>query len=213
RVAPCVRGRARTCRASINGRRRSRDETSPPRARGQYAGSSPRTKYRCATADGARSLGDWCSSALAERRLRSSGASSGPLAISSALRICQHTYALNGAPSCDALASLGSSRPKGGLASPTYGIERIVGEPCLSRVRMLRFHMQVRNAGRTWLRNRDPRLAKPLDDGVVQVAADRQGLFHIGNNATQLEFQRAVPEAQPEAQQECPGGRSCTIWG
>src|SRR5215470_3717224 len=55
------------------------------------------------------------------------------------------------------------------------------------------------------LRNRDTRLAKPLDDGVVQVAADRQGLFHIGDNATQLEFQRAVSEAQPEAQQECPG--------
>ena len=67
--------------------------------------------------------------------------------------------------------------------------------------------------GTQWLRNRNARLAKPLDDGVVQVAADRQGLFHIGDNATQLEFQRAVPEAQPEAQQECPGGRSCTIWG
>src|SRR5262249_36288713 len=84
--------------------------TRPPRARGQYAGSSPRTNYRCATADGARSLGDWCSSALAERRLRSSGASSGPLAISSALRICQHTCALNGAPSCHALAKLVSVR-------------------------------------------------------------------------------------------------------
>ena len=45
------------------------------------------------------------------------------------------------------------------------------------------------------LRNRDARLAKPLDDGVVQIAADRQGLFHIGDNATQFEFQRAVSEA------------------
>src|SRR5215468_9251378 len=54
---------------------------------------------------------------------------------------------------------------------------------------------------------RDARLAKPFDDGVVQVAADRQGLFHIGDNATQFEFQRAVSEAQPEAQQECPGRR------
>ena len=45
------------------------------------------------------------------------------------------------------------------------------------------------------LRNHDARLAKPLDYGVVQVAADRQGLLHIGDNATQFEFQRAVSEA------------------
>src|SRR5262245_60016374 len=57
------------------------------------------------------------------------------------------------------------------------------------------------------LRNRDTRLAKPLDDGVVQVAADRQGLFHIGDDATQFEFQRAVREAYPEAQEECPRSR------
>src|SRR5262244_1887241 len=81
------------------------------------------------------------------------------------------------------------------------------GKPNLSRVGMLSLAYASWQLGTQWLRNRNARLAKPLDDGVVQVAADRQGLFHIGNNATQLEFQRAVPEAQPEAQQECPGGR------
>src|SRR5262249_58509828 len=59
------------------------------------------------------------------------------------------TYALNGAQSHDPLASLRSSRPKAGRVSPTYGIERIVGKPSLSRVRTLRLPPQVGGSGRS----------------------------------------------------------------
>src|SRR5258708_30692711 len=37
------------------------------------------------------------------------------------------------------------------------------------------------------LRNHDARLAKPLDDGVVQVAADRQGLLRSEEHTSELQ--------------------------
>src|SRR6516164_6611072 len=100
----------------------------------------------------------------------------------------QYVYALDGARSRDTLRASGRK-----------------AQPVESRNAPLAYASWQLGAQR--LRNRDARLAKPLDDGVVQVAADRQGLLHIGDNATQLEFQRAVREAYPEAQEECPGRR------
>src|SRR5215831_15864487 len=118
------------------------------------------------------------------------------------------TYALDGARSRDPLASLRKLTAKRRARIPnlwdrTYGWK---AQPVESQnASLASANLAVQDA--VGLRNRDARLAKPLDDGVVQVAADRQGLFHIGDDATQFEFQRAVREAYPEAQEECPRWR------
>ena len=44
----------------------------------------------------------------------------------------------------------------------------------------------------------DPRLSKPRHDGVMQIAAHGEALFHIGDNAAQFEFQPDIPETQQE---------------
>src|SRR5262245_12873170 len=120
-------------------------------------------------------------------------------------RSCQCTYALNGARPLGELEEAHGQK-EGSYVQPMGSNVWLESPTCRESERFAAVRkLAVRDA--VGLRNRDTRLAKPLDDGVVQVAADRQGLFHIGDDATQLEFQRAVREAYPEAQQECSGRR------
>src|SRR5262249_16703000 len=48
------------------------------------------------------------------------------------------------------------------------------------------------------MRNLDPRLPKPLDDCVVEIAAHREGFLNIGDDASQLEFERTSSESDQE---------------